>query len=63
MDSAPFASIRSQTASSLMTKPAARASSIIDAVIEVMPSRCTASSGTAVWKARLARIAAFCAAS
>ena len=32
-------------------------------VIAVIPSRCTASSGTVVWNASPARIAAFCAAS
>ncbi len=45
-----------------MTYPACRADSIIAASTEVMPSRWTASR-TVVWNARLARIAAFCAAS
>ena len=54
---------RSQTARSFTTNPARRAESTCSAVTFVMPSRCTASTGTLVWKARLARMAAFCAAS
>ena len=45
------------------TKPERLADSTCAAVTPVMPSRCTASTGTLVWNARLARMAAFCAAS
>ena len=54
---------RSQMASSFTTRPSARADRMSVAVTSVMPSRCTSAAVTGVWKARLARMAAFAAAS
>ena len=54
---------RSQMASSLTTRPSARALTMSAAVTSVMPSRCTSAAVTGVWKARPARIAALAAAS
>ena len=56
-------SVRSAIASSLTTWPVPAAHSTSSAVIAVMPSRCTSSSGTRMWNASEARIAALAAAS
>ena len=48
---------RSQIASSFTVRPVSRAHAMSPAVISVMPSRCTSSRRTRVWKAMPARIA------